>query len=115
VSISTQSRAPDEPENEALITIDDEGPGVPPADREKIFNRFAGAPGPGQQGGLGLGLSIARQIFELHGGSIAVEGRSPVGTRMAIRLPLGNAAPDASALPEAAEPVLEGRREGSQG
>jgi signal transduction histidine kinase len=115
VSISTQSRAPDEPVNEALITIDDEGPGVPPADREKIFNRFAGAPGPGQQGGLGLGLSIARQIFELHGGSIAVEGRSPAGTRMAIRLPLGIPKPDDAAPPEAVEAEEVRSREGSQG
>jgi len=111
VIVSISDRGPDEPVNEALITIDDEGPGVPLAEREKIFNRF---PAPGQQGGLGLGLSIARQIFELHGGSIQVEGRSPGGTRMAIRLPLSGSMPEVSATPEVAGMVPDGRREASQ-
>src|SRR5262245_24773409 len=109
VSVSAGAQAGEEGLSDALITIDDEGPGIPLAEREKIFTRSTGSPASGQQGGLGLGLSIARQIFELHGGSILVEGRSPCGTRMAIRLPLSGAS-----TAEGAGLALSGRKEEGQ-
>jgi signal transduction histidine kinase len=54
-----------------------------------IFDRFWRAPGA-PEGGTGLGLSIAAWIVERHGGTIAVEPRSPNGTRFLIRLPMAD-------------------------
>lgn len=58
------------------IRISDDGPGVPPEHREKIFDRFhrADASRSRTTGGAGLGLAIAKELVELHGGSIRLEG-----------------------------------------
>src|SRR6185295_6019429 len=59
------------------IAVDDAGPGIPEADRERVFDRFArlsGANTPGH----GLGLSLARAIAELHGGTLRAS-KSPLG------------------------------------
>ena len=54
-----------------VIEVRDEGPGIAPADRERVFDRFTrGERAVG--GGTGLGLAIARWAVELHGGTIAV-------------------------------------------
>ena len=73
------------------IAIEDEGPGIPEADRERIFDMFYRVrAGDGDSKGTGLGLAIARGILDAHGGSIRAlsrpDGRS--GTRIEIRLPL---------------------------
>jgi len=73
------------------IAIDDEGPGIPEPDRERIFDMFYRVrAGDGDSKGTGLGLAIARGILDAHGGSIRAspraDGRS--GTRIEIRLPL---------------------------
>ncbi|MEV7355902.1 HAMP domain-containing sensor histidine kinase [Kitasatospora sp. NPDC091276] len=74
-----------------LLEVEDEGPGIPPADRGRVFERFsrsgtATAQGPGADGGTGLGLAIARWAVDLHGGRIAV-AESPRGCRIEVRLP----------------------------
>ncbi|MEU8921292.1 ATP-binding protein [Kitasatospora sp. NPDC048545] len=74
-----------------LLEVQDEGPGIPPADRTRVFERFsrsgtATAAGPGADGGTGLGLAIARWAVDLHGGRIAV-AESPSGCRIEVRLP----------------------------
>ncbi|MFF4379455.1 sensor histidine kinase [Kitasatospora sp. NPDC001547] len=74
-----------------LLEVEDEGPGIPPADRTRVFERFsrsgtATAAGPGADGGTGLGLAIARWAVDLHGGRIAV-AESPRGCRIEVRLP----------------------------
>jgi two-component system sensor histidine kinase ChvG len=80
------------------ILVDDDGPGVRPEVREKIFERFyTDRPHQGFGQNSGLGLSISKQIVEAHGGSIAVENRTgPVGAdgeprvlgaRFIVRLP----------------------------
>lgn len=73
---------------DAVITVSDRGPGVPPAQRAAIFDRFHRA--SAAAGGSGLGLPIARLVVEAHDGSLelldAVEG-SP-GARFRLRLPL---------------------------
>lgn len=57
----------------ARISISDEGPGIPPAEREKVFERFArGSAARGE--GSGLGLAIVRAIAERHGGHVTVDG-----------------------------------------
>ncbi|MFJ4187686.1 sensor histidine kinase [Kitasatospora sp. NPDC089509] len=74
-----------------LLEVQDEGPGIPLADRGRVFERFsrsgtATATGPGADGGTGLGLAIARWAVDLHGGRIAV-AESPRGCRIEVRLP----------------------------
>jgi signal transduction histidine kinase len=71
----------------ALLAVDDEGPGIRPEDLPHIFDRFWRAPGA-PEGGTGLGLAIGAWIARRHGGSIAVESRSPQGSRFVVRLPL---------------------------
>jgi signal transduction histidine kinase len=69
--------------------VSDEGPGIPPEEVERVFERFYRSdPGRSQdEGGSGLGLAIARWIVELHGGTIHVEGGDPRGCRMVVDLP----------------------------
>ena len=70
------------------VCVDDDGPGIPPAERERVFDRFhrSEAARDRRSGGAGLGLAIARQIVELHGGRIWAD-RSPLGgARVAFEL-----------------------------
>jgi PAS domain S-box-containing protein len=70
------------------IAVRDRGPGVPPEHRERIFNRFFQVDSRAPPAGLGLGLSICREIVELHGGSITLESPPDGGARFVIVLPL---------------------------
>nr|WP_083976460.1 DUF4153 domain-containing protein [Herbidospora sakaeratensis] len=69
------------------IEVADEGPGIPPADRQRVFERFSrlDAARAADAGGAGLGLAIAKEIAELHGGTIAVADGP--GCRMVVTLP----------------------------
>ncbi|MDX2706832.1 ATP-binding protein [Streptomyces sp. PA03-6a] len=68
------------------LEVLDEGPGIPEAERTRVFERFnRGTAGPGD-GGTGLGLAIARWAVDLHGGRIAV-AESPRGCRIRVTLP----------------------------
>ncbi|HEX2569309.1 MAG TPA: PAS domain S-box protein [Polyangia bacterium] len=69
------------------ITVRDRGIGVPEADQERIFGRFERAVSVRHYGGLGLGLYIARQIVEAHGGSIDVRSAAGAGATFVVRLP----------------------------
>jgi len=71
------------------IAITDDGPGIPPADLDRIFDRFYRAQGkrPQSSGGAGLGLAIAKRLIEIHGGTISVENAQPTGARFIIELP----------------------------
>jgi two-component system sensor histidine kinase CreC len=74
---------------EAILTIEDCGPGIPEYAREKIFDRFYSLRhhSIGRKG-TGLGLTLVRETAELHGGKIALENRHPVGTTATLSLPL---------------------------
>jgi two-component system sensor histidine kinase ChvG len=78
-------------DDQILIRIDDEGPGVPKESREAIFNRFHSVRPEGENFGRhsGLGLAIAQAIVEGHDGVIDVQDRddAPSGARFIIRLP----------------------------
>jgi signal transduction histidine kinase len=78
----------------ARLSVTDEGPGIPPAERERVFERFTrgGASAP-HDGGTGLGLAIARWAVDLHGGRIAVADTGPGsgGCRIDVELPRGTA------------------------
>ncbi|KKB07379.1 sensor histidine kinase [Devosia chinhatensis] len=70
---------------EAMISVIDNGPGLPPRARENLFVAFEGSV---RSGGTGLGLAIAREIAEAHGGRIAL-ATVEKGTRFDVVLPLG--------------------------
>ncbi|MBD0274695.1 MAG: two-component sensor histidine kinase, partial [Acetobacteraceae bacterium] len=68
----------------AQVTVDDDGPGIPAAERESAFRPFrSGAPG-----GTGLGLAIARDIVRAHGGDLMLEESPLGGLRARLRLPV---------------------------
>lgn len=66
-----------------LVTVDDDGPGVPPHQRDALFKPFAS----GADGGTGLGLAIARDIVRAHGGDIQLEDSPLGGLRARVLLP----------------------------
>jgi signal transduction histidine kinase len=77
---------------EAVLAVADDGPGIPAADRERVFERFTrldDARGA-TTGGAGLGLAIARDIVRRHGGTITVDPSPHPGARLVIRLPVAD-------------------------
>jgi signal transduction histidine kinase len=74
---------------EAIITVRDQGLGIPPDDLPHIFDRFhRGRNVVNRIPGSGIGLTGARQIVEEHGGTIAVESEEGKGTTFTVRLPI---------------------------
>ncbi|HHH41459.1 MAG TPA: PAS domain-containing protein [Chloroflexi bacterium] len=81
---------------EVLISVNDTGPGIPPAERERIFERFYQIDNSSTRAhsGTGLGLAICRQIVELHHGRIWVEeGDGGVGSRFCFTIPCDPVSP----------------------
>ena len=74
------------PETRARFTVHDTGSGIPTDHLSRIFDRFARA--TDDDSGFGLGLSIAKQLVELHGGTIAIDSQIGVGTTATIDLPI---------------------------
>jgi len=70
------------------FSVQDTGKGIPPAFREKIFERFYQVPGTQHQKSSGLGLAIAREFIEAQGGNINVESEEGKGSRFYFKLPL---------------------------
>jgi signal transduction histidine kinase len=74
------------------VEVGDTGPGIPPAEHERIFQEFQQAPGPrgaGKPEGTGLGLTLARRFVEMHGGTLWVESAVGAGSRFYFRVPTG--------------------------
>lgn len=71
----------------AVITVTDTGPGVPVAERAKIWRRLYRSDSSRSQRGLGLGLSLVKAIVEAHGGTASVDEASGGGARFELRLP----------------------------
>ncbi len=76
------------------LVVEDDGPGVPAEDRERIFERFArlDEARSAATGGTGLGLAIVRDIIERHGGRVFVDPQHAVGARFVVELPVLGAA-----------------------
>lgn len=76
-------------DGEVVLAIADDGPGIPPGDRNRIFDRFfrVDEARAREQGGAGLGLAIAKWAVELHGGQIRVADRGGKGSEFQIVLP----------------------------
>lgn len=73
----------------AILSVRDEGVGVPLADVGRIFERFHRASNVGGIGGTGIGLATTREVVELHGGTITVDSREGSGSTFTVRLPIG--------------------------
>lgn len=75
----------------AVLTIEDDGPGIPPELLDQVFEPFFRADAARRKSfpGAGLGLAIARMIIERHGGRIEIVNRSTGGLRQVCRIPLG--------------------------
>ncbi|WP_225073609.1 sensor histidine kinase KdpD [Desulfuromonas sp. CSMB_57] len=85
-------------EQEVLIKVADQGPGIPPADIERIFEKFVRGKHAG--GGVGLGLAICRGIVAAHGGRIWAENQPGGGVMFTFTLPTGQLPPPIVEEPE---------------
>jgi signal transduction histidine kinase len=72
------------------VAVRDSGPGIAPADQQKIFEEFQQVDNTStrQKGGTGLGLAISKRIVEMHGGRIVVDSELGKGSTFTIRLPV---------------------------
>jgi len=83
--VSTRIESAD---SQLLIQVEDNGPGIPLQEQEKIFQPFIrGSQGRRIVEGMGLGLSIAREIVVAHGGDIKLESTPGVGSRFILQMP----------------------------
>ncbi|MBX3621736.1 MAG: response regulator [Rhizobacter sp.] len=95
---------------EAVLSVSDDGIGIPPDMLEAVFDLFTQTETSRSlaEGGLGIGLSLVRQIVGLHGGVVVAHSEGPGrGSRFVVRLPLAAASPETSppAVPEARSPA----------
>ncbi|MFN8112537.1 MAG: HAMP domain-containing sensor histidine kinase [Solirubrobacterales bacterium] len=87
---------------QALLTVRDDGPGLPPGKESQVFERFVRGEGPADRSsrngtGTGLGLSIVRAVAVAHGGTVRAVNGEDGGARFEIRLPLSPRAAEAPA------------------
>lgn len=86
ITISLQTRS-----SHAVLVIEDDGPGIPAAARDRVRERFTRLDDARTRstGGVGLGLAIVDEVVEIHGGQLGIEDASP-GTRIVVTLPLAD-------------------------
>jgi signal transduction histidine kinase len=85
---------------DGIVHVDDDGPGIPEADRERVFNPFTRLETSRNRkyGGYGLGLAIVDRVVKWHGGHVIVSDSPLGGARFTIRWP-GFSRPDMDAYP----------------
>jgi PAS domain S-box-containing protein len=99
------------------VTVEDRGIGIPPADRERVFERFVqGETGDRRRfGGIGLGLYIVRQLARAQDGEIAADGREGGGTVMRLQLRRADPAGDHAAAADDQPGAAGGQRDAAGG
>lgn len=97
VETSTEDDAPPT----TVLEVEDTGPGIPPEQQDEIFERFAhGRSANDEESGTGIGLALAHELTQLHGGAIMLDSTPGEGSTFTVRLPLPPADPGAIELPE---------------
>jgi signal transduction histidine kinase len=94
----------------ATLAVSDEGPGVPRAERARLWEPFVRLGGAGHNaGGSGIGLSVVRSLVEEHHGTVAVDDAPGGGARFVVTIPLGAALPTTAEMRAAARHEVAGR------
>jgi two-component system, OmpR family, sensor kinase len=83
----------------AIVTVEDNGLGIPPADIDRLFERYFRGSNVSGIVGTGVGLNLVKMVVDLHGGDILVESAEGKGSRFTVRLPTAPALPDDIAAP----------------
>ncbi len=80
----------DDEARELIVTVDDDGPGIPPSELPHIFERFHQVDDSSRRvhGGAGLGLALVQEVTELHGGRVEVTSEQGRGSRFTVRVPI---------------------------
>jgi signal transduction histidine kinase len=93
VTIALTEETGDGSDATAVLVVADDGPGIAPEDRERVFERFTRLDDArsAADGGAGLGLAIARDIAERHGGRLRLDGDRSGGARFVLTLPVARA------------------------
>jgi two-component system OmpR family sensor kinase len=89
-------RLASEANGEVVLTVADHGPGIDPADRQRVFERFFRANVGAHPGGLGLGLAVVRELVEAMGGEVTLASVPGQGATFTVRLPRTQPAPTTS-------------------
>jgi signal transduction histidine kinase len=74
-------------EEKVRFSVSDTGKGIPGQYLPRVFDRFFRVPGQEEESGIGLGLSIVKDIVEAHGGAVSVESRTGEGSTFTFTLP----------------------------
>jgi two-component system sensor histidine kinase KdpD len=77
-----------------IVAVEDDGPGLPPGDPDRLFAKFQRGRTEGDVPGAGLGLAICRAVVEAHGGRISAANRETGGARFVISLPTADGTHD---------------------
>ncbi len=70
-----------------ILAVADTGVGIPQADQERVFEKFERSQPHARESGAGLGLSLVKNLIELHGGSVTIDSAPGSGTTVLCRLP----------------------------
>lgn len=91
IRVAVYARATADEEGQVEVAVSDEGPGMDEATRSRVFERFYQGDAGLARGheGMGIGLAIAREMVEMHGGDLSVESEPGIGTTFTFVLPLG--------------------------
>jgi len=98
---------------QALLSVEDDGPGIPDPVRDRVFDPFFTTRGPGE--GTGLGLSVVHALVSSYGGTVRLDSPPGRGARFEVRLPLGE--PETAGEPSPPRPTpspIEATQEGAE-